>query len=67
MVVRTGEKGTEATDGNEAIGGDDGFEIGLVIEFTVVGRRSESAGVEGHVGPRTPPDNWSVTGLERIN
>lgn len=28
-----GEERTEAADGEEAVGGDDSFEIGLVIEF----------------------------------
>jgi len=34
LIVRTGEEGTEATDGDETVGGDDGFKIGLVAQFT---------------------------------
>jgi hypothetical protein len=53
LIVRTGEEGTEATDGDETVGGDNGFEIGLVAEFN---RRYYEVVVGRHVDRRSSPD-----------
>ena len=60
MIARTGEERTEAADGEEAVGGDYSFEIGLFVELK---RRPEIAS-GGHDGGRGSPDTATMDEVE---
>ncbi|KAH7843069.1 hypothetical protein Vadar_012312 [Vaccinium darrowii] len=52
IIVGTGDERAEAADGEKAVGGEDPFEIGLVVEL-----KPRSEDVDGrHDGGRGSPD-----------